>query len=72
VLDVLLGFQHSDFRYLVGERLQQSPHDEPRVGSTQTKVRAEAEGKVGIGFAIETDLLRRLENALIKVGCGPA
>ena len=55
-----------------GDEAEERAEDEPGVGCAHAEVGAEAEGEVGIGFAVEADLVGVREGGVVEVGGGPA
>ena len=70
--DAWLGGDDVEVVEFFGAQAQEGPQDKPCMGGTEAEVRAEAEAEVGIGFAIEMDLIGRREGLRIEVGGGPA
>lgn len=54
------------------DETEECAENEASVGSAHAEVGAETEGEVGIGFAVEADLVGRGEGGLVEVGGGPA
>ena len=55
-----------------GDEAEERAEDESGVGCAHAEVGAEAEGEVGIGFAVEADLVGVREGGIVEIGGGPA